>query len=170
MSRNYDDFYGQKNRCIRFIDKYIEKLDEHAEESEEALDFGKAEISYTELKMLQGVLKSQMIKEPLDDVVFFAGFPESDSPCYHILVRPEDCLRMQKDPNISICHIKKFTGVMEQDNKEKKKLEYKGNEAFCAGCGERVYPRYRPYACRKCGTIIDWSDEWWYKIMEKEIE
>lgn len=153
-----DELLSQKKRCLHFLDGYIKRLEEHAEENEEILDYGTVEIGITELRMLYNVLNAQEIKEPLDDVVFFAGMPELDSPCYHVLVRPEDQYRMEKDPNICFCHIKKFTGVMEQDNKEKKKLIHKGKEAFCAGCGEQVFPRYRPYACRKCGTLIDWED------------
>ena len=165
-----EDLLSQKKRCIKFLEEYIDEITEKAHESDSILDFDKVEIGITSLQMLLGVLKSQEIKEPLDDVVFFAGMPELDSPCYHVLVRPEDRMRMEKDPNISLCHIKKFTGVMEQDNKESKKLVFKDGKAFCAECGKRVYQRYRPYACRKCGTLIDWSDEAWYKRLIKEEE
>ena len=159
---------GQKELCMSFLEKYIEKIEEEAHESDSILDFEKAELGITELRMLYNVLKAQEIMEPLDDVVFFAGMPATDTPCYHILVRPEDRTRMEKDPNICFCHIKKFTGVMEQDNKQKKKLESKDGKFYCGGCGERIYQRYRPYACRKCGTLIDWSDEWWYRQMLEE--
>ena len=101
-----EDLLSQKKRCIKFLEEYIDEITEKAHESDSILDFDKVEIGITSLQMLLGVLKSQEIKEPLDDVVFFAGMPEPDSPCYHVLVRPEDRRRMEKDPNISLCHIK----------------------------------------------------------------
>lgn len=154
---------GQKQLCLESLEKYINTLDEQAEEAE-SFDFGTVEIGYTFLKMLHGVISAQDVKEPMEDIVFFAGMPEMDSPCYHILVRPEDLERMQKDPYIHMVQMKKFSGVMEQDNKPKKKLVYTDkNHAFCGGCGARMYPRYRPSSCRKCGTLVDYSGEWWYK-------
>lgn len=154
---------GQKEHCMKFLSQYIDKLEEQAEE-DGVFEYGTVEIGYVELTMLYNVLNAQTVKEPMDDVVFFAGMPEMDSPCYHILVRSEDWERMSKNPYIHLCHLKKFTGVMEQDNKPKKKLTYddKGH-AFCGECGTRMYPRYRPSHCRKCGTMVDWSNEYWYK-------
>ena len=163
-----EDLINQKKACIRMLDGYINQLEENAEESEKFLDWGTVEIGITSLRMLYNCLNAQQIKEPLDDVVFFAGMAELDSPCYHVLVRPEDRRRMEKDPNISMCSVKCFTGVMMQDNKRSKKLNYINGKAFCGECEKRVYPRFRPWACRKCGTLIDWSDEAWYQRLLKE--
>lgn len=154
---------SQKDQCLKILNEYIEKLEKNANESESFNDYGTVEIGMTSLLMLRNVLRSQEIKEPLDDVVIFAGYPEMDSPCYHILVRPEDRERMEKDPNIHFCHMKKFTGVMEQDNKPRKKLVERDGQTFCAECGRRIYAKYRPSHCRDCGTVIDWSGEWWYR-------
>lgn len=163
-----EDIYSQKVSCLHFVQSKIEKLEEEAEQEFEETgkmpQYGEISIGYTELMMLKGVLMAQEIREPLDDVVFFAGMPRMDSMCYHILVRPEARRQMEADPNISMCSIKKFTGVMDQDNKPKQKLVYDDQgKAHCAECGERIYPRYRPHSCRSCGTLIDWSGEWWYK-------
>ena len=162
-----EDLISQKKACIRMLNGYIEQLEENAEESEKFLDWGTVEIGITSLRMLYNVLNAQQIKEPLDDVVFFAGMAELDSPCYHVLVRPEDRERMEKDPNISMCSMKKFTGVMVQEYGNKKKLEYKNGKYFCGECGKRLFKRFRPWACRHCGTLIDWSDEAWYKRLKE---
>jgi len=166
------DVLRQKDRCLAYVLREIEKLEEQAQEEFDETgkwpDYGMGKIGYTMLQMLKGVLGAQEIREPLDDVVFFAGIPRMDSMCYHVLVRPEARRQMEADPNISMCSVKKFTGVMDQDNKPKRKLVYdEKGKARCAECGERIYPRYRPHSCRSCGTLIDWSDEWWYKDSEQ---
>ena len=73
---------GQRELCIDFLEKAIDRIYEEAEEGGlPALQTGKAEFGLTSLEMLLGVIKANDIKEPLDDVVIFAGYPEADSPC-----------------------------------------------------------------------------------------
>lgn len=73
------------------------------------------------------LLKSQDVKEPLEDVVFFVGKPSLDSIVYHVLCRKITFEAMRKDPNIHFMLLKSFNGVMGED-KEGKTLDDQENE------------------------------------------
>ena len=119
-------------RC--FIEGLIENAFE--EEGESQLD------SDYELPLPLGVadellrmLKSSVIREPLEDVVFFAGKPTLDSMVYHVLCRKETYEQMRHDPNIHFMCMKLFNGVFDPDLKTLDEQET-ANRQMLAGTTE----------------------------------
>ena len=61
------------------------------------------------------LMESNVIKEPLEDVVFFAGKATNDSMVYHVLCRKETYEQMWRDPNVHFMLIKQFNGTFGPD-------------------------------------------------------
>lgn len=62
------------------------------------------------------LLESNLIKEPLEDVIFFAGKASNDSMVYHVLCRKETFEQMRRDPNVHFMLMKKFNGTFDPDD------------------------------------------------------
>ena len=127
------------------------------EEDEDATELT---MSMATAQNLLNLLNSQEIREPMQDVIFFAGKPTKETMCYHVLVNHEDFNRMQKDPNISFMLMKQFNGVMEQVFKRPVMPHFSdSNHAYCGECGKRLRMKYRPSYCPKCGMPVEWQQK-----------
>lgn len=67
------------------------------------------------VKMLDKLLRTNVIREPLEDVVFFAGSPKLDSLVYHVLCRKATFEQMKHDPNVHFMLMKQFNGTFDPD-------------------------------------------------------
>ena len=144
----------QKRYALNVLSDLIESAYE-AEEDPQEITFG-----MTTANMIYNVLNAQEIKEPLSDVIFFAGKPQNDTRCYHVLVNDEDLEDMKRDSNIHFMMMKKFTGVMDQyDKLPVKPIWVDTHHAYCGECRKRLQIKYRPFFCHKCGRRIDYGKD-----------
>lgn len=61
------------------------------------------------------MLESNLIKEPLEDIIFFAGPATLDTMVYHVLCRQETYEQMRRDPNIQFMQMRWFNGTFDPD-------------------------------------------------------
>ena len=99
---------GLKEHCIYLLEACTDKKTEELEVDEVPVPIGV-------IDLVIKLLKSQELKEPLEDVVFFVGKPSLDSIVYHVLCRRVTLDAMKKDSNIHFMLLKQFNGVMSQD-------------------------------------------------------
>lgn len=144
----------QKRYALNVLEDLIESAYE-AEEDPQEITMGMATAN-----MIYHVLNAQEIKEPLSDVIFFAGKPQDDARCYHVLVNDKDLDDMKRDSNIHFMMMKKFTGVMEKfDKPPVKPIWTDEHHAYCGECRRMLQIKYRPFFCHKCGRRIDYDKD-----------
>lgn len=152
---------GNLEHYIYLINEAINK--EYEETGEEELHYSHdVPVSLSVLDGILTLLKSQEVKEPLSDIVFFVGKPTMQSLVYHVLCRDVTVEMMRKDPNIHFMRLSKFTGEMEPD-KAGKTLDDQENENRARITGnpveetkvqrlQRELKNCRNELCLKCGN------------------
>ena len=104
----------QVTRLKLRVQEAIEKA--YEEEGEDSLPWDyELPITMRLAEDIVKMLESNLIKEPLEDVVFFAGKATNDSMVYHVLCRKETYRQMQHDPNVHFMLMKQFNGTFDPD-------------------------------------------------------
>ena len=139
-----------KEHCLYHLEDLIDKA------YEEGLDG--IELSLTMANMIYNLINSQEIKEPLEDVIMFAGRADKHMMCYHILLRQEAARLMERDPNIHFMRTKLFTGVLDRDDEDPISPKYTDEKhAYCGECGKRLVLKHRVTFCPRCGRKVKWA-------------
>lgn len=95
----------------------------------------------------------------LMDVYFFIGRPRDDAPVYHVIVRHETYLRMEKDTDIYITNVRQLDGTFENDELPPVDPVWFMEQPHCGSCLNVIRNiSMRPPYCYHCGRRILYED------------